>query len=165
MIRKKVCMLGAFAVGKTSLVERFVKSIFNERYQTSLGVKIDKKSLVVEDQEVELILWDLAGEDEFMKVRLSYLRGASGFLLVVDGTRPSTLDTALALREKALAEAGEVPFAFLINKADLGGEWCMDPRDIDGLSARGWTVLETSAKSGRGVEEAFVTLTAEMLEA
>ncbi len=165
MIRKKICMLGAFAVGKTSLVERFVKSIFNARYQTSLGVKIDKKSLVVRDQEVELILWDLAGEDEFMKVRLSYLRGAAGFLLVVDGTRPGTLDTALALREKAVAEVGEVPFAFLINKADLGEEWRMDARDMERLSGQGWAVFETSAKNGRGVEEAFVALTTEMLEA
>jgi len=164
MTRKKICMLGAFAVGKTSLVERFVKSLFNERYQTSLGVKIDKKSLVLDDQPLELILWDLAGEDEFVSLRLPYLRGASGLLLVADGTRPETLDIALALREKAMGEIGEVPFALLLNKADLAEEWHIDPRDIDRLVARGWTVLETSAKSGHGVEEAFVTLGKEMLE-
>lgn len=164
MTRKKICMLGAFAVGKTSLVERFVKSLFNARYQTSLGVKIDKKSLVIGDQTLELILWDLAGEDEFVSLRLPYLRGASGLLLVVDGTRPETLDTALALRDKAVTELGEVPFVMLLNKADLADEWHIDPRDIERLLARGWTVLETSAKSGRGVEEAFVTLGKEMLE-
>ena len=164
MMRKKICMLGAFAVGKTSLVERFVKSIFNERYQTSLGVKIDKKSLVIDDRELELILWDLAGVDEFVSLRLSYLRGAAGLLLVVDGTRPETLDTALDLREKAIAEIGEVPFALLINKADLVEAWHIDPRDTDRLVARGWTVLETSAKTGRGVEEAFIALGKEMLD-
>ncbi|VAW98491.1 hypothetical protein MNBD_GAMMA20-1525 [hydrothermal vent metagenome] len=164
MIRKKICMLGAFAVGKTSLVERFVKSLFNERYQTSLGVKIDKKSLLIDDQPLELILWDLAGEDEFVSLRLPYLRGAAGLLLVVDGTRPETLDTALALRDKAITEIGEVPFALLINKADLTEGWHIDPCDIDRLVARGWTALETSAKTGRGVEEAFETLGKEMLE-
>lgn len=165
MIRKKICMLGAFAVGKTSLVQCFVKSIFNEKYLTSLGVKIDKKSLLINDQDVELILWDLAGEDEFMKVRLSYLRGSSGILLVADGTRPETLNTALALQEKVENEIGGVPYALLINKADLSGEWNMERREIERLAERGWMVLETSAKTGQGVEDAFLALTAEMLEA
>ncbi len=163
MIRKKVCMLGAFAVGKTSLVERFVKSLFNTRYQTSLGVKIDKKSLAIDGRLLELILWDLAGEDEFVSLRLPYLRGTAGLLLVVDGTRPETLDTALTLHDKAVAEIGEIPFVLLINKADLAEGWHIDPRDIDRLVARGWTVLETSAKTGRGVEEAFRILGREML--
>ena len=76
MFKMKVCMLGAFAVGKTSLVQQYVNSIFSEKYQTTLGVKIDKKSLQVDGQQLELILWDLAGEDEFMEVRSSYLRGS-----------------------------------------------------------------------------------------
>lgn len=164
MIRKKVCMLGAFAVGKTSLVQRFVKSIFNERYLTSLGVKIDKKSVAIDGQDVELILWDLEGEDEFLTVRLSYLRGSSGFLLVVDGTRAETLDTALALRDKVEAEFGKMPFAVLINKADLADEWNIDAGAIGRLAARGWIVLETSAKTGQGVEDAFHSLATAMLE-
>ncbi len=164
MIRKKICMLGAFAVGKTSLVERFVKSLFNARYQTSLGVKVDKKSLAIDGRLLELILWDLAGEDEFVSLRLPYLRGAAGLLLVVDGTRPETLDTALALRDKAISEIGEVPFILLINKADLAEGWRIDPPDIERLVARGWTILETSAKTGRGVEEAFLALGKEMLQ-
>ncbi|MBL3588332.1 MAG: GTP-binding protein [gamma proteobacterium endosymbiont of Lamellibrachia anaximandri] len=163
MVRKKICLLGAFAVGKTSLVQRFVKSIFSEKYLTTLGVKIDKKSLVINDQNVELILWDLAGEDEFMKVRSSYIRGSSGVLLVADGTRAETLDTALALQEKVEDEIGRVPFALLINKADLTVEWDIERREIARLAERGWTVFETSAKTGKGVEDAFGALTAEML--
>jgi small GTP-binding protein len=163
MIRKKICMLGAFAVGKTSLVQRFVKSIFNERYLTSLGVKIDKKSMVVDGQDVELILWDLEGEDEFLSVRLSYLRGSSGFFLVVDGTRSETLDTALSLRDKVENEYGKMPFEVLINKADLTDEWSIDTDAIERLVGRGWTVLETSAKTGQGVEDAFCSLATAML--
>ncbi|MDX2505295.1 MAG: Rab family GTPase [Gammaproteobacteria bacterium] len=164
MIHKKVGLLGAFAVGKTSLVQRFVRGLFSDKYLTTLGVKIDKKSLLVNNQDVELIVWDLAGEDEFMKVRLSYLRGASGIFLVVDGTRGETLDTALTLQKKVEDEIGRIPFALLINKADLASEWDIDKTRIDRLAQRGWTVLETSAKTGQGVEEAFQLLTAEILE-
>jgi len=164
MIHKKIGLLGAFAVGKTSLVQRFVRGLFNEKYLTTLGVKIDKKNLQVNNQDVELIVWDLAGEDEFMKVRLSYLRGASGIFLVVDGTRAETLDTALALQKKVQDEIGRIPFALLINKADLTSEWDIDRAELDRLAERGWTVLETSAKTGQGVEEAFQVLTAEILE-
>lgn len=96
--QKKVCMLGAFSVGKTSLVKRFVQSIFSETYLTTVGVKIDKKNVVLSDRIVTLILWDLAGEDDIASLRMSYLRGSAGYVLVADGTRPSTLEIALSLR-------------------------------------------------------------------
>ena len=78
MIQKKICMLGSFAVGKTSLVARFVRSIYSEKYHTTVGVKIDKKQVQFDGKSMNLILWDLYGEDEFQKVHMSYLRGASG---------------------------------------------------------------------------------------
>ena len=98
MIQKKICMLGTFAVGKTSLVQRFVQSIFSEKYLTTVGVKIDKKKMTVDGQDVTLILWDLHGDDDFQRLQMTYLRGASGFFLVADGTRRETLPHALALR-------------------------------------------------------------------
>ena len=106
MIQKKICMLGAFAVGKTSLVQRFVKSLFSDRYLTTVGVKIDKKIVTVGDTEVSLVLWDLAGEDEFQSVQTSYLRGASGYLLVIDGTRalPPEDQQEIAVRKRAHTE-------------------------------------------------------------
>ena len=66
MIQKKVAMLGMYAVGKTSLVKQFISSLFDERYHTTIGVKVDKKMLTIRDQEVMLLLWDIAGaEDHF----------------------------------------------------------------------------------------------------
>ena len=82
MIQKKVCMLGAFAVGKTSLVRRFVHSMFADKYLTTVGVKIDKKQLTHSGKEVLLLLWDLYGEDEFQRVQTTYLRGSSGLFLL-----------------------------------------------------------------------------------
>ena len=62
MIQKKICMLGAFAVGKTSLVKRYVHSMFSDKYLSTVGVKIDKKVLHNGDSEVMLMLWDLYGD-------------------------------------------------------------------------------------------------------
>ena len=101
MIQKKICMLGATGVGKTSLVSRFVSSIFSDKYLTTVGVKIDKKTVTVEARTVTLVLWDIYGEDAFQSVRASYLRGAAGYLLVADGTRQLTLDTARSLQKTA----------------------------------------------------------------
>ena len=155
MIQKKVCMLGGFAVGKTSLVARFVTSIFSDKYLTTVGVKIEKKSVQVANQQLDLVLWDIYGDDEFQRVRMSYLRGASGYLLVVDPTRKATLETAIALHDSAEKTIGRVPFILVLNKADLIDQWEIDEHALDD---RKWTIIRTSAKTGTGVEEAFLVL-------
>jgi len=163
MIQKKICMLGSFAVGKTSLVRRFVESIFSETYLTTVGVKIDRKAIHLDGTEINLVLWDLYGDDDYQKIRWSYVQGSSGYLLVADGTRRATLEKAVALEERARQEIGPVPFVFVINKSDLVEEWEVDPELESRLTARGWTILRSSAKTGEGVEEAFSELTRKML--
>ena len=164
MIKKKVCMLGAFAAGKTSLVERFVKSIFSEKYLTTVGVKIDKKLMRFDNQEIELLLWDIHGEDEFQEVRTSYLRGAAGCFLVVDGTRAATLDTANCLRERVEETVGKIPSILLFNKVDLVDAWEIESPVFEDLLRKNWLFFKTSAKTGEAVEEAFLALTKRMLE-
>lgn len=164
MIQKKVCMVGAFATGKTSLVAQFVHSIYSDIYQTTVGVKINKKLVQVGDQDLTLILWDLYGEDDFQKLHLSYLRGSSGYFLVVDGTRPATLDKAYILQSKVEETIGAVPFVLLLNKMDLQEDWELDDEAIAEAVDQGWTVIKSSAKTGLGVEEAFLTLSKKMLE-
>ncbi len=162
MIEKKICMLGAFAVGKTSLVRRFVTSCFSEQYQTTIGVAVDKKTMTVDGQPITLVLWDLYGEDEFQKLRRSYLRGASAYLLVLDGMRRATLDIASQIQQTALETLGPVPFVVLINKLDRRSDWEITDQDLAQLTQRGWTVHLSSAKTGQGVEEAFTALTRAM---
>ena len=99
-LKKKICMLGVYHVGKTSLVRSFVYSIFEDQYLSIVGVKIDKKQVEIEGQPMEFLLWDIAGEDDHFSVPLSYLRGASGYLLVIDGTRRATFDQALDLQQR-----------------------------------------------------------------
>ncbi|MBV6621646.1 MAG: GTP-binding protein [Rivularia sp. (in: Bacteria)] len=164
MLQKKICMVGAFATGKTSLVAKYVYSIFSEKYQTTVGVKIDKKLLQVKEQEVNLILWDLYGEDEFQKLRTSYLRGSSGYLLVIDGTRKSTLQTALDLQKRVEDSIGKVPFIVVLNKWDLQDEWELEAESIEAIENQGWIVFKSSAKTGLNVEEIFYTLASKLIE-
>ena len=163
MIQKKICMLGAYAVGKTSLVSRYVKSLFSDKYHSTVGVKVDKKTVKAGEDEVTLLLWDLYGEDEFQKIQASYLRGSAGYVLVVDGTRKETLARAVVLQSRAEEVTGKVPFVLMINKADLTAQWEVDEPALAELAERGWPVFKTSAKSGAGVEEAFLTLARGMM--
>jgi hypothetical protein len=162
MIQKKICMLGASAVGKTSLVSRFVRSIFSDKYHTTVGVKVDKKVLALGEDQMDLLLWDLYGEDEFQKMRTSYLRGSSGYMLVVDGTRHETLEKAVVLQNRTEETLGKVPFVLVLNKTDLVDNWEVDDSAIEELGKRGWPAFRTSAKTGEGVEQAFLGLARKM---
>jgi small GTP-binding protein len=163
LLLKKVCMIGSFAVGKTSLVRRFVEGYFSDMYQTNIGVKLSNKQVSVGGNEIKMTLWDIYGEDDFQKMRWSYVQGSSGYLLVADGTRAATLHKAKELEAKLRQEVGVIPFVFLINKSDRKEEWELEAEFEEGLVARGWDLLHTSAKSGEGVEEAFAKLTEKML--
>ena len=165
MIQKKICMLGSFAVGKTSLVRQYVESLFSEKYQTTLGVKVDKKRVQYKDRTVNLLLWDIQGEEEFQELTGSYIRGAAGYLLVVDGSRPETLETAFDIQERTWKSIGEVPFVVLLNKSDLAGQWALDKERMALLAEKNWQVVRTSAKTGEGVEAAFRLLTELIMQA
>jgi small GTP-binding protein len=157
-LQKKICMLGGFSVGKTSLVRRYVESIFSETYLTTVGVKIDKKTMRLPDRVVSLILWDLAGEEHTFSFPMSYLRGSSGYVLVADGTRPSTLEAALSLHQRVEADYGALPFVLLLNKCDLKEQWAIPNAELDGLRQNGWWVRSSSARTGESVEDAFLDL-------
>lgn len=161
MIHKKICLLGSFSVGKTSLVKRFVESIFGEKYITSIGVKINKKIFSVSGVDVSLMVWDLEGEDAYTKIKASYLRGSSGYILVADGTRPETLATALDIHKSTQALLGPIPAILAINKADIEDQWLLTPGMLDEIE--GLSLLKTSAKSDDNVDQLFYSLSHEIL--
>jgi small GTP-binding protein len=163
MLQKKVCMLGSFSVGKTSLVRRFVQSIFSEAYHTTIGVKVDKKVLSANGEELTLVLWDIHGEDVFQKLQMSYLRGISGYLLVVDGTRRQTFEDAVSLNQRVTEAMGDIPMILVLNKCDIADQWEIDLDRVAQLEERGWNVFRTSAKTGDLVEQAFLRLAQAML--
>lgn len=158
VIQKKICMLGAYSVGKTSLISQYVSSIFSEKYTTTIGVKIDKKQLTVNDTSLSMILWDVYGEDNHQRVMPSYLRGLSGYIIVVDPTRPSTITSAVSLQEMVETSIGSMPFVLALNKCDLKEDWVESLSELDALKEKAVGVFETSAKLDTGVDELFQAL-------
>lgn len=151
-------MLGSFAVGKTSLVRRYVDSIFSENYVTTIGVKIDKKVTTLHETELGLILWDVYGEDNHQSVLPSYLRGMAAYILVIDASRPATFASAKKLHTLVLDTLGAKPFVLVMNKSDIKSEWVIDEEIYNELSAAAISTIETSAKTDTGVDEIFHTL-------
>lgn len=158
-LQRKVCLLGSFAVGKTSLARRFVEGVFDERYLSSIGVTLSRRTVVCADADVKLILWDLAGGDEFRHANQSYLRGAAGALLVCDLTRPETLDGLDTYAQQLRALTPDAQLVLLANKVDLADERAVGTQAVATvaatLDAPYWL---TSAKTGRYVADAFNAL-------
>jgi small GTP-binding protein len=164
VIYKKVCMLGAPGVGKTSLTQRFVNGVFDERYLVTIGAKIDARTVVTSSGEVQLMVWDLNGEEMFERVQTSYLRGMHGYLLVFDPTRPDTLEFALRLQATVQQRAPKVPGVLVRGKADLRPQWQVPDDATQPLERTGLIVVNASAKTGEGTEDAFTSLASRMLE-
>lgn len=158
MIQKKVCMLGDFAVGKTSLVRCFVDNVFSQSSRTTLGVKIDNKVLSVNDIDISLTLWDIHEEDSFERVFPTYTRGMAGYLLLIDPTRPGTLKIALTMQQDVERVAGGLPFVLVKNKADNKAGWRIAANDTSDLEDAAIAVREVSALTGEGVSQAFESL-------
>jgi len=158
MLQKKICMIGMFSTGKTSLVQRYVHSLFSAKYLTTVGVKIDRREAQANGQPVMLMLWDLEGREATRDINPSYLRGAHGVLYVVDGTRRDTFDQMFEIHELVTSTVGDVPSVVALNKSDLVEQWQLQPGDEKRLAAEGYHALLTSARSGTGVEAAFQRL-------
>ena len=153
---RKICLLGDFAVGKTSLVGRFVNNTFGERYLTTVGVKIDTKELALgELHRMRLVIWDLAGSSTLSTPARAYIQGSHGFLVVCDGTRKSTLESALGLLDSARAMVGMKPAILLVNTQDLSESWEIDQDSLEGARKKCSAVYSSSAKTGANVERAF----------
>ena len=161
-VQKKICLLGDFSVGKTSLVRQFVEGRFDDSYLSTIGVKISRKKVEVTDKNtaVNLLIWDLAGGDDYSKVTSGYLTGAAGVLMVCDVTRKSTL-TMLDIYSKQLKKVSkkEIPIVMLVNKIDLIDRREISDQDVLDIAERldaPW--LFTSAKTGEGTEKGFSLL-------
>jgi small GTP-binding protein len=156
IVQKKICLIGDFSVGKTSLVRRFVEGRFEDKYLSTIGVKISRKTINRETHQLNLILWDLAGGEGESAYPDSYLRGAAGALVVFDLSRPKTLESLQSYQHQILEENKGAVVVVLGNKADLLEG---TPGDNPLLQALEEKIPEphllTSAKTGENVEAAF----------
>lgn len=157
IIQKKVCILGATGVGKTSLTRQFVDSIFSDKYLTTIGVKIDKKIVSLAHQQIQLMIWDIEGIDRFCGFNPRYLRGASSFCIVMDQTRAQSLVEGMEILQMA-REHTDVPALMVINKCDLEDWWHWDSASVNDYAKSFAQSFNTSAKTGMNVESMFTQL-------
>lgn len=163
VIQKKICLLGDFAVGKTSLVRRFVEGIFEDKYLSTIGAKVDRKTITIPTENqattLTLLLWDLAGGEKFDRVMSSYYRGAAGAVLVCDLTRPETLQVLVNYTRDFWSVNPNTPIIVVGNKVDLVEKRAITDDELAALASQHqlpWFV--SSAKTGENVETFFQAL-------
>lgn len=159
MIQKKICLLGGSSVGKTSLVRQFVQGIFDDKYLTTIGVKVDKKIVAIDDKEIQFLLWDIEGVDQYAHFQQRYLRGASAVIIVVDQTRPQSLLDAFEIFNQ-VKQLSNNPAILAINKSDLAAEIDINQAQFQQFQAQFDLAFQTSAKTGAQVESLFSGLAA-----
>jgi small GTP-binding protein len=158
VVQKKICLLGDFSVGKTSLVRRFVEGHFDDKYLSTIGVRISRKPLTRPYGTLNLLVWDLAGSAEF-STQSSYLVGVAGALIVCDLTRRETLAGCAQYVQQVWALNAAAPLVLVCNKVDLVAARALTEADLQrGSEAFGGQYVFTSAKTGEGVESAFELL-------
>jgi len=165
----KVLLTGAAAVGKTSLVQRFIKNRFAANYKLTVGVDILTKDVEFKQGEIAtLSIWDIGGQQRFEFIRSTFYKGAAGALLVFDLTREQTyIETRKWLTEIRQFSNQDIPFVLIGNKTDLiedVGE-VIDRDEARAFAEKeGSIYIETSAKSGINVDGAFTELTRRIVE-
>lgn len=157
-ILKKICVLGDFAVGKTSMIRRYVLDEFDDRYITTLGTKITKKDIKVDGRDLTFQIWDIVGNIKFNKIQGQYYQGSDGAFIVFDVTRRDTFDNVSKWADMFLEAAKKAHLIFIANKVDLES-----PFDYDSLMAEvakkyNAPTFKTSAKTGANVEGVFMSL-------
>ncbi|MGF1539790.1 MAG: Rab family GTPase [Pleurocapsa sp.] len=170
IITKKICLLGDFSVGKTSLIRRFIEDKFSDDYLSTVGVKVSRKCLTIrgskEIHNVTLLIWDLEGHTKFKSITPTYLKGSTGAIIVGDLTRSSTLDNLDQHIELFLEINPHSAIAIALNKADL-----IQPEKLHRLielygssdCCQVVNTYQTSAKTGQDVNTIFQELTTRMI--
>ncbi len=156
MISKKICLIGDFGVGKTSLIRRFVEQQFSDQYLSTVGVKISRKTL--ESVNLQMLIWDLEGHTKFKAIAPTYLQGGSGVVIVADVTRQETVERITDHIKLFLSVNPKGSIVLALNKSDL-----VEDEKLTKLthlvqlqySEQVLGVYQTSAKTGLYVDEIF----------
>jgi small GTP-binding protein len=161
----KICLLGETAVGKTSLVYRFIENKFREDYRSTLGVNILQKHLEIFDNSVSSYIWDLGGQENYRMLRKVYLEGSEGALVIFDLTNRESFEKLGSWIRDFREQRGEKPSCLIGNKSDLKDQIVVTEEEASLLAKEhSADLIITSAKTGENVEEAFVNLIKKVLE-
>jgi small GTP-binding protein len=168
-IKCKICLIGDWGVGKTSLIRKFVLDQFDDKYIVTFGTKVTKKRIKFKQDpqniiDMNLVIWDVMGQKEFKKIQTSAYRGTHGVFLVCDITRLDTLKNLKKWQQEIFHVTGEIPLIVLVNKIDLKTKAKFTVEDVEsaakGLKAQFYL---TSAKTGQNVESAFKNIGLKLL--
>lgn len=171
-LSKKVCLVGDFGVGKTSLIRRFVDRQFSDQYLSTVGVKISKKIVSLpelklsETDQFQLMVWDIEGRTDYKPIDISYLRGSSGVIIVADSTRLETVNSLNRHLSMFQTVNPNGPVAIAFNKADLiDAATLKKTMVLNNLSNELQVIMTyaTSAKTGENVDRMFFELSQSML--
>lgn len=155
--QKKVCLLGDFAVGKTSLIRRFIEGRFDDKYLTTVGVVVSRKQVSRPDYAVNLLIWDLAGGRDFS--HSGYLAGLAGGMLVCDLTRAATMASYATYAQQIRSANPHAIIILLANKSDLADDCAITDEQLQAIAVEyNARLFTTSAKTGENVEQAFMAL-------
>uniref|UniRef100_A0A3P8VT21 Ras-related protein Rab-23 n=1 Tax=Cynoglossus semilaevis TaxID=244447 RepID=A0A3P8VT21_CYNSE len=132
----KVVVVGNGAVGKSSMIQRYCKGIFTKDYKKTIGVDFLERQIVVNSEEVRLMLWDTAGQEEFDAITKAYYRGAQACVLVFSTTDRESFQAIDSWREKVEAEVGDIPTVLVQNKIDLLEETVIKNEEAEALAKR-----------------------------
>lgn len=154
----KIIVIGDPFVGKTSLLTKFASKKFSEKYIKTIGANITTKKVKIDTMEISLMVWDIAGQEEFTEMRHSYFDGANGVIIVYDVTRPKTLDNVSNWYRQCLKyNVAHQPMVLVGNKIDKDEDRKIPIEEGRKLAEKmGYPFFETSARTGQGVEEMFM---------
>ena len=163
-VKSKICLIGDWGVGKTSLIRKFVLDQFDDKYLVTFGTKVTKKRVKFKKDsdniiDLNLVIWDVMGQKEFKKARKLAYQGVKGALIVCDITRKETLFSIPEWKDELYSVTGKIPFIILVNKIDLKESAKFSPKDIKEISEQlNMPYYTTSAKTGENVETSFIAL-------
>jgi len=167
MISKKIILIGDFATGKTSLIHRYVDNQFSDTYLSTIGVKISRKNIVLKNETVQGLIWDIEGGTETKPVNTIYLKGAHGCIIVTDITREETIENIVTYLNTIEEVVPSVPIILVLNKCDKTEDIIANKileQVKEQYREKVKNVYLGSAKSGKGVEELFYTLSQHMID-
>ncbi|XP_025781772.1 ras-related protein Rab-23 [Puma concolor] len=138
----KMVVVGNGAVGKSSMIQRYCKGIFTKDYKKTIGVDFLERQIQVNDEDVRLMLWDTAGQEEFDAITKAYYRGAQACVLVFSTTDRESFEAISSWREKVVAEVGDIPTVLVQNKIDLLDDSCIKNMELSCVDEFKWYLAE-----------------------
>jgi len=166
MISKKLVLIGDFSTGKTSLIRRFVDNQFSDKYLSTIGVKISKKIIKIDNtHNMQALIWDIEGGTDTKPINTTYLRGTHGCIIVADVTREETQNNISLYIETINKIIGNVPIVIALNKSDK-----LDISNNQNILEKiqniyiDYDIFLTSAKNSLKVNDIFLTLSNKILK-